>query len=172
LLHREGGAILHAASVELDGAIVAFVGPSGAGKSTACRHVAGATLFSVDRLAVRPAPGLPEPMWVAHPLPGGTRSPADLASSAEGWRPLAGALRVHQAAEGAHIRSVGTAAAVALLRQSAFQIGAEPAAETELLASLERLATHVPVARLELALGASLTGELRRWLVDQTRDRA
>ena len=49
LSHRLGGGVLHAASVEFDGGVVAFVGPSGAGKSTACRHMAGAPLVSVDR---------------------------------------------------------------------------------------------------------------------------
>src|SRR5690606_32324814 len=35
LCRRLGGAVLHAASVELSGGVVALMGPSGAGKSTA-----------------------------------------------------------------------------------------------------------------------------------------
>jgi hypothetical protein len=189
LLHRQGGAILHSASVALDDRVLAFVGPSGAGKSTACRHLAEAELFSVDRLAVLPvpsrasAPGASNPgvasahaMWFAHPLPGGTRSEADLPSAPERWLPLAGVLRVQRptpssAAGSAHVRAISGAAAVATLRESAFQIGSEPSSEAELLAVLEALAFRVPVARLELSLGACLTPALRRWLVDQAKER-
>jgi hypothetical protein len=179
LLHRRGGGILHGASVALDGRAIAFVGPSGAGKSTACRHVPEGELFSVDRLAVLPvtAPSATgagsagaRAMWFAHPLPGGTRAAADLPSAEERWLPLAGVLRVQRATEGARVCGVAGAGAVATLRESAFQIGSGASAEAELLATLETLAHGVPVARLELALGACLTPVLRRWLVDQPQE--
>jgi hypothetical protein len=193
LLHRRGGALLHSASVALDDRVFAFVGPSGAGKSTACRHVAGAELFSVDRLAVLPVParagapgsglsgsgaasGAVPAMWLAHPLSGGTRSTADLPSAPDGWLPLAGVLRMQRGApvpppEGARIRDAAGAIAVATLRESAFQLGSGASAEAELLGTLEALTRSVPVARLELTLGASLAPALRRWLVDQAKDR-
>jgi hypothetical protein len=168
---------------------VAFVGPSGAGKSTACRHVDEARLFSVDRLAVAPAwlsaPGLtaaperpahfgagprPRARWLAHPLPGGTRPVPDMPSAPERALPLAGLLRVQRATLGTRLERHSPAPAVATLRESAFQIGAAPSAESELLAVLDRLAQDVPVARLELLLRTSLTPLLRRWLVDQAEE--
>jgi hypothetical protein len=192
LLHRAGGALLHSASVVLDDRVIAFIGPSGAGKSTACRHVAEAELFSVDRLAVLPVPprshaagassgpgatsARAPSMWLAHPLSGGTRSAADMPSAPEQWRPLAGVLRAQRGAlpppaEGALIRAISGAGAVAALRESAFQIGSGPGAEGDLLATLEALTRGVPVARLELSLGACLAPTLRRWLVDQAKER-
>jgi hypothetical protein len=59
LTHRLGGAVFHAASVEVAERVVAFIGPSGAGKSTACLHMGGAPIFSVDRLAILPLDILP-----------------------------------------------------------------------------------------------------------------
>jgi hypothetical protein len=166
LTHRLGGGVFHAASVELDGAVVAFIGPSGAGKSTACRHVEGAPLVSVDRLALLPLGS----GWFAHPLPGGTRPIPDMPGALPCWRPLAAVLRVRQSATGTAIVAPAPASAVTLLRESTFQTGLRPSAEHELLAALEQLVQHVPVARLELQLGASLKPLLRRWLNSQAED--
>lgn len=167
LCRRLGGAVFHAASVELDGGVVAFVGPSGAGKSTACRHMEGAALVSVDRLAVVPLGST----WLSHPLPGGTRPVPDMPNAAPRWRPLTAVLRVHQSANGTGIDAPAPALAVTSLRESTFQSGLGPRAEEELLSALEQLVQHVPVARLELQLGASLKPLLRRWLESQAKDR-
>jgi hypothetical protein len=171
VLHRLGGGILHAASVELDSGVVAFVGPSGAGKSTACLHAGDCPLFSVDTLAVVPGPIGPAGagVWFAHPLPGGTRPLPDMAASSHRWLPLRGVLRVHRSTDESSASAVSPASAVALLRESAFQIGDGRDAELELLAGLERLARAVPIGRLYLRLGASLKPILGRWLVDQGR---
>lgn len=173
LTHQLGGGVFHAASVELEGAVIAFIGPSGSGKSTACRHVEGAPLVSVDRLVLLPSGSvLPEvPRWFAHPLPGGTRPVPDMPWAAPGWRPLAAVLRVVQSATTTAIVAPGPASAVTLLRESTFQTGLRPGAEHELLAALEQLVQHVPVARLELQLGASLRPLLRRWLKSQAEER-
>lgn len=173
LSHRLGGGVFHAASVELDGAVVAFVGPSGAGKSTACRHMEGAPLVSVDRLMLLPLGRmLPQgPRWFAHPLPGGTRPVPDMPGAVARWRPLAGILRVRQSATGTAISAPTRAHAVTLLRESTFQTGLRPSAEHELLAALDDLVQHVPVARLELQLGASPRALLRRWLKSQAEER-
>jgi hypothetical protein len=177
LSHRLGGGVLHAASVELDGTVVAFVGPSGAGKSTACRHVEGAPLVSVDRLAILPLGAvlpavLPSaPTWFSHPLPGGTRPVPDMPSVPPRWRPLGAVLRVRQSANETAIVAPSAALAVTLLRESTFQSGLGPSAEHELLEALDGLVQHVPVARLELCLGARLKPLLRRWLKSQAEER-
>jgi hypothetical protein len=88
------------------------------------------------------------------------------------WRPLAAVLRVKKAATGtAIIAPASPASAVTLLRESTFQTGLLPSAEHELLAALDQLVQHVPVARLELQLGASLKPLLRRWLKSQAEER-
>jgi len=167
LSHRLGGGVFHAASVELDGAVVAFVGPSGAGKSTACRHMDGAPLVSVDRLALLPLGS----EWFAHPLPGGTRPAPDMPGAPPRWRPLGAILRVQQSSNGTAIIAPSAPHAVTLLRESTFQSGLQPSAEGELLAALEHLVQHVPVARIQLQLGASLKPLLRRWLKSQAKER-
>ena len=175
ILHRHGGAILHAASVELDAGVLAFIGPSGAGKSTACRHVEGAPGFSIDRLAVMPGEtqdgdfGSRRTMWFAHPLTGGTPLP-DMPAATPRTLPLRGVFRIHQSPNGTRIEPASRATAVAALRESSFQVGDGADAELQLLERLERLAGGVPVARLHLTLGASLAAPLRRWLVDQAKE--
>jgi hypothetical protein len=171
VLHRLGGGILHAASVELESAALAFIGPSGAGKSTACQQVEGCPLFSADTLAVVPAPlaaapGQP-PLWFAHPLPGGTRPVPDMPAAASRWLPLRGILRVERTSEEVRVATPSLAAAVALARESAFQMGVGVGAEEELLSRLENLARSVPVGRLHLRLGTSIKPLLSRWLLGQ-----
>lgn len=167
LLHGAGGAILHAASVELACGVVAFVGRSGAGKSTACEHVNGARQFSLDRLAVVPAVSrqVGHAGWMAHPLPGGTRSERGLPDSVPLGRPLRAILGVHKAASGCELSRCATDRAVAMLRAAAFHANRQPGAELELLAHLERLARELPVGNLHLSLGTSLEPILGRWLV-------
>jgi hypothetical protein len=170
VLHRLGGAILHAASVELDSGVIAFVGPSGAGKSTACRHVEGCRLFSVDTLAVVPLPlaGAPEQpwLWCAHPRPGGTRPVPDMLAATPRWLPLRGVLRVQRSSGEVRVAAASLASAVALLRESAFQLGVGVDAEEELLSRLEKVARSLPVGRAYLRLGASIKPVLSRWLVN------
>jgi len=176
LLHRRGGVILHAASVELDAGVIAFIGPSGAGKSTACRHVDGAPAFSIDRLAVMPGEAEPgrdfgagRTMWLSHPLTGGTPLP-DMPAATPRTLPLHGVFRIRQSPDGTHIEPASRATAVAALRESSFQVGDGAGTELQLLERLERLAGAVPVARLHLSLGASLAAPLRRWLLDQAKE--
>jgi hypothetical protein len=161
------------ASVELGSGVAAFVGPSGAGKSTACRHIEGCPLFSADALAFIPAPSEnpPLPMWLSHPLPGGTRPVPDMTSAVRRWLPLRAVVRVQRSVDGeTHVRDAAPAAAVALLRESAFQMGLGRSAEHELLAGLEGLSRAVRMGRLQLSLGTSLNPILSRWLVDQVRE--
>jgi hypothetical protein len=160
LLHRSGGAILHAASLELPEGVIAIIGPSGSGKSTASRQLDSGRVFSVDRLAVAPR----SQDWHAFPLPGGTRSPLDLPPATSARAPLRAVLRIRKAASGACLEPCSPAQAVALLRQSAFHSGYDAQAERELLAHLERLSDTVPVANLHSSLGTMLGPVLGRWL--------
>ena len=161
LLHRMGGTILHAASLELQGSVIALIGPSGAGKSTASRQLEGGRVFSVDRLAIAPAG---QQGWLAFPLPGGTRSALDPPASSSVRAPLAAVLRIRKAARGVWLEPCAPAQAVALLRQSAFHSGLDAQAEQELLTHLERLAGEVPVANLHSSLGTLFGPALGRWL--------
>jgi hypothetical protein len=172
-LHHAGGAVLHAASVELPWGVVAFIGPSGAGKSTACRHLSGAKPFSIDRMAALPAraPGecdarLAGKAWVAAPLPGGTGiSPPSEPGAARG-KPLALVLRVRHAKEQTSLFDCARVEAVSALRACAFHAGADARTEIELLARLEQLASDVPVANLHLLLGTELEPVLGSWLAN------
>lgn len=167
VLHSTGGAVLHAASVELPYGVVAFIGPSGSGKSTACQHVTGARLFSVDRLAVAPA----QPSarrghrWCAAPLPGGTGSLPNLKlGSGSGRAALALVARVHQASTETRLAECSHSEAVAALRACAFHAGSGARVELELLRHLEHLAEEVPFANLHLRFGDPLEPALRDWL--------
>jgi hypothetical protein len=173
LLYRSGGAVLHAASVEAPGGVVAFIGPSGAGKSTACRHAGQlalfegapfqAPLFSVDRLGLSPS----RQGWLAHALPGGTLEAGDSARSAAVALPLLGILRVRQAPSGARISSPVAGRKLALVRESVLSASAAPASEALLLEALAGLCQRVPVGELFFALGAPLGPVLSSWLGTQ-----
>lgn len=165
LLHRRGGAILHAASIELHAGVIALIGPSGAGKSTASRQLEGGRGFSIDRLAVAPQPG--GGGWLAFPSPGGTRSALDPPASTATEGPLLAILRVRKAASGLTIEHCPPATAVALLRQAAFFPAADTPAELELLVRLQRLSAEVPVANLHSSLGTMFAAPLGRWLSDR-----
>jgi hypothetical protein len=164
LLHALGGTVLHAASVELRGRAVAFIGPSGAGKSTACRHVAGARSFTLDRLAIAPK----GPGWVACPLPGGKGWEDARERSRHSLIPLAAVLRVMQSESGPRIGPCPRHRAVALLRQATFHGDRSPAAELELLETLERLTDRVPVGTLGFALGNELGPTIERFIQGRT----
>lgn len=166
LIHRAGGAVLHAASVGLSSrGVVAFVGPSGAGKSTACRQVSGAPLFSVDRLAVAPEPQSAGARWLGWALPGGTGI-SEMSEAGASGLPLAAVLRVHKA-QASRLAEPSRTLAVSSLRASAFHAGHGTSAELELLTRLERLAAEVPFANLYNCLGTSLEAMLRRWLAER-----
>jgi hypothetical protein len=164
LLHALGGTVLHAASVELVGRALAFVGPSGAGKSTACRHVAGARSFTLDRLAV--APGVMG--WVACPLPGGKGWEEAGERSGHSLLPLAAVLRVMHSESGPRIEPCPRHRGVAILRQAAFHGDRSPAAELALLEALEGLAARVPVGTLGFALGDELAPAIECFIEGRT----
>lgn len=172
ILHALGGLIVHSSSVHLDGGVIAFVGPSGAGKSTASRQAHGASLFSVDRLALAPLPladgsGATARLqgqsgWMAYPLLGGTLLDPEMPRTPAAWSPLHAVFRVHQAPSDCRIENCSRTGKLALLRESTYLGGHGSSAELELLSRLERLGADVSVARLHFSLGTSLTSLLRR----------
>jgi len=173
ILHDLGGLVLHSGSVLSAGGVVAFIGPSGAGKSTACRHMLGDPIFSLDRLAVLPCSPeqSPEPTragvqpaWFAYPWPGGTAIDPDKPHAVPRWSRLRGILRVRQSMGAAQVEACSPAAAVALLRESTYHGCPDARVEGEILHRLERLAGAVPVGRVYFALGPSLTPPVSRWL--------
>jgi hypothetical protein len=152
LVHALGGTVLHAASVELGGGVIAFVGPSAAGKSTACGHTATSLCFSLDRLAVVPsAQG-----WVACALPGGKGWEQAGARSGHSVLPLRAVLRVVQSQLGPRIFARAGHARLALLRQATFHGARVRALELELLGALDALGQALPTGQLEFALGDAL----------------
>ncbi|MEY2935668.1 MAG: hypothetical protein RL033_6417 [Pseudomonadota bacterium] len=166
LLHALGGAVLHAASVELEGRAVVFVGPSGAGKSTACQHVAGALWYSLDRLAVAPAPdtGSGAAGYLACPLPGGKGWQGDAPGSSCATLPLAAILRVVQSSPGPRLAPCAAHRCLSLLRQAAVHGDRSAASEQALLSALEALSRTVAVGTLEFALEDELRPGIERFL--------
>lgn len=153
-----GGAVLHSASVEWKSGVVAFIGPSGAGKTTACQHVTGARLFSIDRLLVAPVVG---GGLGAFSLPGGTLPcEPSMRLSTEQSRPLWAIYGLGQDRRVTRIESLSAAAQLALLRQCALDGRSGPAAAAQLLGNLVQLSNKVPVARLHLKWGDCLTSVL------------
>jgi len=172
ILHALGGLIVHSCSVQLDGGVIGFLGPSGAGKSTASRQADGASLFSVDRLALAPLPAASGSAgraglggrggWMAYPLLGGTLLDPEMPRAPAVWSPLHAIFRVHHASSACHVEACSATGKLALLRESTYLGGHGADTELELLSRLERLGAEVPVARLHFSLGTSLTSLLRR----------
>ena len=154
------GLVLHAASVELDGQVYAYVGPSGAGKTTAVGLTEDAGWYSRDRLVLHPHRG----EWWAWPLAGGSDVP-DLPRSLEHALPLAAVLRVR------HGRAVETkkssAATAALLVRESMMAPHKPGAGGRLTSALDRalqLTHDVFVGEIHTVLGESIPSALLREL--------
>jgi hypothetical protein len=155
---REGGLVLHAAGIELDGRALLFIGPSGAGKTTACNHAPGASWFARDRAAVYPSAG----GWFAWGMTGG--DPVILPRSERKVWPLSAVLRVRRANGTPEVTSLGLASAVSVLRESVQSGGSDRAEELRLFDSMTALAGRTPVGEAHTALEAPITELLRGWL--------
>jgi hypothetical protein len=162
LLYPRGGAVLHAAAIELGGEVLAFIGPSGSGKSTAAR-LSGAPLFAVDRLALLP-PGAPEGRWLACALPGGTSEPGDGARSRELVLPLRAVLRVGAKSSPLALALLAGARSLAQLRAAMFGGSRQPEGERLLLDCASALLRAVPVAKVSFSLESELAPLLDSWL--------
>ncbi|MET0413674.1 MAG: hypothetical protein ABW217_20360 [Polyangiaceae bacterium] len=162
LLYRRGGAVLHAAAIEIDGGALAFIGPSGSGKSTAAR-LSGAPLFAVDRLALL-APSELGGRWLACALPGGTSEPGHGARSHELVLPLCAVLRVGPKSSPLALALLAGARSLAQLRAAMFQGSRLPEDERLLLDCASALLRAVPVAKVSFSLESQLAPLLDSWL--------
>ncbi len=182
IVGAEGGVVMHAAGVELDGRAVLYVGPSCAGKSTAATLTLGAAMFAYDHVAVvAPANGTAEAL--AYGLPGGT--PARMTQSAHAVLPLAGIFRIFQA----HKLSDGAASSAALEPSGEVMSGAKAlfllresveCADVSIPGEQARLhaaaaissSSRVRVGALHTVLGGSLTPLVRALLASKPELRA
>jgi hypothetical protein len=162
LLYRRGGAVLHAAAIEVAGQVLAFIGPSGSGKSTAAR-LSGAPLFAVDRLALLP-PTEPHRCWLACALPGGTSEPENRARSRELVLRLRAVLRVGPKSSPLALAALTGPRSLAQLRAAMFQGVRSPRDERVLLDGALALSRAVPVAELCFSDDSDLAPAIRRWL--------
>lgn len=189
IVQAEGGIVMHAAGVELDGRAVLYVGPSCAGKSTAATLTAGAAMFAYDHVAIV-APADRSADTLAYGLPGGT--PARMSQSAHAVLPLAGIFRIFQAREA--VAEAGREAAYEVAYETAYEPRGEllsgakalfllresvECADVSIKGEQARLhaaaaiaaSTRVRVGALHTVLGRSLT-PLVRTLLSQTEPRA
>jgi hypothetical protein len=167
IVHLEGGVLVHAAGLELDGEAILLVGPSGAGKSTAVRLTAEGRCFAFDHVALVRVGA----RWFAWALPGGTAPGAHEAES--GVYAVAGVLRVRKLTAATAPRAAGLAGAQALfvLRESVECADQSAGAEDVYLHAVMELSSQVPVGAIETVLGCDNASALRGWLRRQ-RERA
>jgi hypothetical protein len=166
VLHREGGLVMHAAALELDGRAVLFVGPSGAGKSTAVRLSEAGRCFAYDHVALVPS----ERGWYAWGLPGGTKADAPLA--AQTLYPLAAVLRVRQAAFGEpQLSRLSNAEALFSVRESVEWADSTTAGEESYLHAVTQLSSSVAIGAISTVLRRSNTAALRAFLAAHDRER-
>lgn len=150
VIHREGGLVLHAAGVEIEGRASLFIGPSGAGKTTAANHCAGARWMARDRVAVYPTPlG-----WYAAGMAGG--DPIELPRAPGRVFPIRSVSRILRAKERASIRPARPAEAVRYLRESLQTSKGGPEEEASCLDRLLAFHADLPLTLLETKMGEPL----------------
>jgi hypothetical protein len=153
LVAAEGGLVLHASGLELDGAAVLFVGPSRAGKSTAT--VLAGACFAYDHVAVVTVAGRP----FAWGLPGGTRPAAPEADAAV--LPLRAILRVRRGGAQPELVDTDPVGALFVLRESVESADLSDAGEQARLRAITELAALAHVGEIRTVLGQPLTPLLR-----------
>lgn len=154
VVHREGGFVLHAAGVEIDGRAVLFIGPSGAGKTTAANHCEGARWFARDRAVLYRTPlG-----WYAAGMAGG--DPIALPRTSAPLLPLGAVYRVQRGSAIA-VREVLPARALRHLRESIQASRGDTFEEERLVERAMAFIDAVGVRELVTVLGAELTPLLR-----------
>ena len=152
--HASGGAVLHAAGVELSGRAVIYVGPSGAGKSTAAALTEGARMFACDRVALIPQP---DGRVLAYGMPGGKGAAMPYTDRVV-W-PLAGVYRILRHGASAPLPHVPRARladdieGVFVVRGAIETADISAAAEESRLSAASSIAKAVKVGTLHTVLG-------------------
>lgn len=155
VVSREGGLVLHAAGVELDGRAFLFIGPSGAGKTTAANHCQGARWMARDRAAVYPTPF----GWYAAGMAGG--DPIELPRALGRVFPLANVSRIRRGADRVAQRPATLSEGVFYLRESLQSSRAATEVERSSLETIVDFHAKVPLRVLETKLGEPLVPHLR-----------
>jgi hypothetical protein len=158
LVAAEGGLLLHASGLDLDGAAVLFVGPSRAGKSTAT--VLAGACFAYDHVAVVTVAG----RAFAWGLPGGTRPAAPEADAAV--LPLRAILRVRRGEGRPELVQSDPVGALFVLRESVESSDFSEAGEQARLHAVAQLAALVHVGEIRTVLGQPLGPLLRGAFAD------
>ncbi len=158
VVNREGGFVLHAAGVEIDGRGILFVGPSGAGKTTAANHCQGARWIARDRAIVYPtALG-----WYVAGMAGG--DDIDLPQVASVVLPLGAVLRVRHASARSAIDAGSLIAVLRNLRESVMAAHVTPEGERELLERLCAFASSARTGEIAVVLGEPIREVIRAWI--------
>lgn len=152
IAEREGGCVLHACGVDLDGRAVLFIGPTGAGKSTAAGAVEGARVFANDRVLVNRTAG----EWRAWALPGGQAAPNLAPCEHARSLPVGAIIRVTRSRRVPEVERLDSARAVTILRESMRFTQGSTTDESKRLALAAELALEVPVVLLRSVLGHPL----------------
>lgn len=156
VIEREGGFVLHASSVVIDGRALLFVGPSGAGKTTAANHCQGAQWLARDRAVVYPTPlG-----WYAAGMAGG--DDIALPRAAVSLAPLGAILRVRRGSS--RLEETALVTRLRDLRESVVSSPGSASEERARLEALVGLAGGTRVGELALELGLPLREALARWV--------
>ncbi|MDH5673041.1 MAG: hypothetical protein OEZ06_12875 [Myxococcales bacterium] len=150
VVHLQGGLLLHAAAVELDGRAVVFLGPSGAGKSTAAGLCRGARCLAYDHVAVAPTT-LGYRVWG---LPLGSAS--TLPDGPVGAYPLIAALRVRRSTSAPSIERIDGVPALFIVREAVESADLSPVGEADYLRAAMELAECVEVGEIHTVLGVEL----------------
>jgi hypothetical protein len=156
IVQAEGGVIVHAAGIALDGRAVVFTGPSGTGKSTAATLTEGAAMFAYDHVALVAHEG----RVLAYGLPGGRA--ARMAQTDDVVLPLACVLRIQRGEGTPHGQLLHGARALFTLREAVESSNDALPDEQARLHSVSTLAAHVPIGVLHTVLGMPLAAIVRK----------
>lgn len=156
VVSREGGLVLHASGVELDGRAFLFIGPSGAGKTTAANHCQGGRWIAHDRAVVYPT----RLGWYAAGICGGSDA-IDLPPPTGRVFPLGCVARIRHAQDRVAVREATPVEAARYLRESLFAVNGTAEDEGARLETVLDFHATTPLRVLETKLGEPLAPHLR-----------
>lgn len=155
IVAAEGGVIVHAAGIALDGRAIIYTGPSGAGKSTAATLTEGAAMFAFDHVALVPqGDGV-----MVYGLPGGTA--ARMTQTCDVVLPLGGVFRIRRGRNEPHGERLHGARSLFVLRESVESADVALADEQARLHAVSAIAARARVGALHTVLGKPLASIVR-----------